>query len=280
MRNLLNIILTILKASSWGVLLFLIVCFVILEAWIAYLNISSIKPLSVMNEAFNTMLKINSNLSRLKAVSQPEDIRTRQGERWTLRDVLNEHESSSPQKYREYREKKIEVIKASLENDCPNCGLSLDSFYNPYMDNEIDIDHLKKTLERLSIKKNIITFNIIKYLSLLISSIAILLGIYLVSVLFSYKKITAQGMVVIFLLAVPIILILIALPGLTAALDFKKYLEFTFKSEESLKYLALLGIPIGYFFLIYPPIFLLCKNKKISIKKALFLQTCCGAPSE
>src|SRR4030043_456469 len=136
MRNLLNIILTILKASSWGVLLFLIVCFVILEAWIAYLNISSIKPLS--------------------------------------------------------------VIKDSLENDCPNCGLSLDSFYNPYMDNEIDIDHLKKTLERLSIKKNIITFNIIKYLSLLISSIAILLGIYLVSVLFSYKKITAQGMVVIF----------------------------------------------------------------------------------
>ena len=275
MRNLLNIILTILKASSWGFLLFLIICFVILEAWMVYQNASSIKPLSVVNEASNTMTIINSNLSKLEEFSPPTRSQT-----WSLEAaydklVLNRPESISEKKYREYTEMRTEVIRAALENDCPSCGL----LYS--WDSDTNTDYLKKRLERLSIKKNIVTFNIIKYLSLLISSIAILFGIYLVSVLFKYKKITARGVVFVMLLAVPIILTLIALPIVPTDRGFNEYLEFSSVSNDAVEvFFVLLGIAIGYFFLVYPPIFLICENKKISIKKALFLQRCCHAPSD
>lgn len=232
-----------LKASIWGVLLLVLVIFVSTAAFVAFDKTGQFYTSSKITEYKKTNAVINEALKDL--------------EQYMSENEYKEHWSA-------YRDKTVTVIEDFIKKGIDeNCHTDCHVLYFSTPTNSYEVENFRSKLERLIDNKETSDANKIVAFTFVMSLLTILFSIYLITALFRYKKLTANGLAVLVLLNAPFLLTSACFATVVAG----EYMEFKIKDGAFYTIAAC----VAYLFIIFPPVILISKKRGYNIIKIIKL---------
>lgn len=248
--------LTILKAMAWGLLLLGCMLIAYFSSWIAYHHVKDIKSAEDLKQAVIAYENIKDRSLKLEQL------------------VKTGHRKSDEADKLEREIIQI-IYKCKLGCDYPQHDVegvlpyfSTLSFMDDDYKYAYTITLSREYLERISNPEQVRDYNNAVYSLILFGFLNVIVVIYELVALSKYSKIKASGVIIITFLLAPIVT---SLSIMTTFKVFDEVHKFILASNNDA---AVYGLVFAFlsFFIIYPPVFLICKNKGISIKNAVLLR--------
>lgn len=246
--------LIVLQGITWGVMLLTLLCLTYLLPLMALDHVKDIKSADDLKQSIVTYENTKNLFVNLEKLVDTGDRKSEQA---------NKLEGSI-------------IHNISLCNACKNYPKRRDRLHLPFPDFSIENDYeyqnsiqdARRYLERISNPKQVGQYNNAVYFLIFSGLVATLTAIYLITALLRYSKIKARGIVIVAMITLPVIS---AFSILTSFYVFEGFDTYHVVTDEEYMGTFLITSLI-YPFVIYPPIFLICKNKGLEIKSILLLR--------
>lgn len=226
----------IFKSAVWGFVLLLLSILMVVSIFFSYSRSTDFYTYNLMMEYKNTLRETSEKLDKLEAYVDAKRSNEIYWHGYNDETVL----------------KLVSDIESNIKNNCPSCNI-----YLSIPDSSYEVSNFKEKLQRKSNSELIKNSNTLNSLLLLAAIVSFLISTYLLIGLFRYKKLKADGL---------ILLILITVPFLTVSSTFmfmniSEYMTLDF-GQKSVN--LILGSFV-YLFIIYPIIFSIVKNKNYNL---------------